>query len=211
MDIISKIEEWKLVPVAVVEDEENAVPLGGALLEAGLPLVEVTFRTDAAAGSIARIKREMPEIRMGAGTVLCVDQVKAAVDSGAEFIVTPGYNPTVVDYCVENRISIVPGLNSPTFVEWGLERGLDVFKFYPADFSGGPKMVQLLAGPYPTARFMPTGGINNQTIVDYLRLKNVIACGGSWIVKKGLISGKKFAEITRLTREALNVIRTETA
>ena len=209
MDIIGKIESLKLIPVAVIEDKEKAIPLGNALMEAGLPVVEITFRTAAAAESIAILKKEFPEMLLGAGTVLKVEQVKAAVEAGSQFIVTPGFNPTVVDYCVENNITIVPGLNSPSFIEWGLERGLDFFKFFPADLSGGTKMVKLLSGPYPTVRFMPTGGVNDKTLTEYLKLDNVIACGGSWIVKKNLISSGNFEEIKTLTKRALSLIKSE--
>ncbi|MBY9016480.1 MAG: bifunctional 4-hydroxy-2-oxoglutarate aldolase/2-dehydro-3-deoxy-phosphogluconate aldolase [Candidatus Lokiarchaeota archaeon] len=209
MDIIGKIESLKLIPVAVIEDKEKAIPLGNALMEAGLPVVEVTFRTAEAAESIAMLKKEFPEMLLGAGTVLKVEQVKAAVEAGSQFIVTPGFNPTIVDYCVENNITIVPGLNSPSFIEWGLERGLDFFKFFPADLSGGPKMLKLLSGPYPSVRFMPTGGVNDKTLTDYLKLDNVIACGGSWIVKKNLISSGNFEEIKILTKRALSLIKSE--
>ena len=206
MDVIKKIEKLKIVPVAVIEDFKNAIPLGTALMEAGLPVIEITFRTNAAARSISLVKKEFPEMLVGAGTVLKIEHVKAANEAGSEFIVTPGYNPTVVDYCVDNEIPIIPGLNSPSFIEWGMERGLYHFKFFPADISGGPKMIQLLSGPYPDVKFMPTGGINDQTLVDYLRLENVFACGGSWIVKQNLISERKFDEIKFRTQKALKLI-----
>ena len=206
MDLIKKIEDLKIIPVAVIEDSGNAIPLGKALMDAGLPVVEITFRTDAAAESISIIRKEFPEMLVGAGTVLTIDQVNAAIDAGSEFIVTPGFNPTIVDYCIENNIRIVPGLNVPSFIEWGLERGLDFFKFYPADISGGPKWLKLISGPYPSARFMPTGGINDNTLTEYLTLDNVIACGGSWIVKKDLISSKNFEEIKTRTKRALSII-----
>ena len=206
MNILKKIEEIKLVPVAVIEDKVNAVPLAKALIEANLPLIEITFRTKDAEESISLIRKAFPDMIVGAGTVLKIEQVKAAVNAGSQFIVTPGFNPKVVDYCVENNIPIVPGLNTPTFIEWGLERGLTHFKFYPADVSGGPRMLNSLAGPYPAARFMPTGGVNNETLVNYLKLSNVFACGGSWIVKKDLISSQNFDEITRKTREALSLL-----
>ena len=209
MEVIKKMEKVKIIPVAVIEDSDHAIPLGKALLDAGLPVVEVTFRTEAAAESISILRKEFPDMLVGAGTVLKIEQVKAAVDAGSEFIVTPGFNPTVVDYCVENKIPIVPGLNSPSFIEWGLERGLNHFKFFPADISGGPRMLQLLAGPYPTVKFMPTGGINSTTIIDYLKLSNVFACGGSWIVKKDLIAEGKFDEITRLTSEVVLKVKKE--
>ncbi|TFG08007.1 MAG: bifunctional 4-hydroxy-2-oxoglutarate aldolase/2-dehydro-3-deoxy-phosphogluconate aldolase [Promethearchaeota archaeon] len=209
MEIMEKIEELILVPVAVIENAEDAVPLANALINAQLPLVEITFRTAAAAESIAILRSKFPSMVVGAGTVLTIDHVKNAVKAGAQFIVTPGFNPTVVDYCVKKNISICPGLNAPSFIEWGLERGLNHFKFYPADLSGGPQMLRTLSGPYPGVKFMPTGGINNQTLVEYLKLDNVFACGGSWIVKKDLISSKNFEEITKRTKEALAVIKTQ--
>lgn len=209
MDVIKKIEKLKLIPVAVIEDSENALPLGKALMDAGLPVVEITFRTEAAAEAISIIRKEYPKMLVGAGTVLKIDQVNAAIDAGSEFIVTPGFNPTVVDYCVKNNFTIVPGLNSPTFIEWGLERGLDFFKFFPADLSGGTKMLKLISGPYPSVHFMPTGGINEKTLTEYLKLDNVIACGGSWIVKKNLISSGNFEEIKNLTKRALSLIKSE--
>ena len=209
MEVIKKMEKVKIIPVAVIEHSENAFPLGKALLDAGLPVVEVTFRTEAAAKAISILRKEFPDMLVGAGTVLKVEQVKAAVEAGSEFIVTPGFNPTIVDYCVKNKIPIVPGLNSPSFIEWGLERGLNHFKFFPADISGGPRMLQLLSGPYPTVKFMPTGGVNNQTLIEYLKLENVFACGGSWIVKKDLISKKNFNEITKRTREAIALVSSQ--
>ncbi len=209
MDVIKKIEKLKLIPVAVIEDSKNALPLGRALMDSGLPVVEITFRTEAATESISIIRKKYPEMLIGAGTVLTIDQVNAAMDAGSEFIVTPGFNPTVVDYCVQNKIIVVPGLNAPSFVEWGLERGLNFFKFFPADLSGGIKMLKLISGPYPTARFMPTGGINENTLTDYLKLDNVIACGGSWLVNKDLISSGNFEEIKNLTTRALSLIKSE--
>lgn len=209
MDVIKQIEKLKIIPVAVIENIVNALPLGKTLTDAGLPVVEITFRTDVAAESISIIKKKYPEMLVGAGTVLKIEQVIDAVEAGSQFIVTPGFNPTVVDYCIENNIIVVPGLNAPSFIEWGLERGLDFFKFFPADLSGGTKMLKSFSGPYPTVRFMPTGGINDKNLADYLKLDNVIACGGSWIVKKNLISSGNFGEIKTLTKRALSVIKSE--
>lgn len=209
LDVFKIIEQYKLVPVAIIEKYKDAIPLVKALKEVGLPIIEVTFRTEVAEKAISVISKEIPNILVGAGTVLKVDQVKKAVNAGAKFIVTPGFNPTVVDYCVKNRIIIIPGLNTPTMVEWGVERGLKIFKFFPADLSGGAKMLKNLAGPYPNVSFMPTGGINNDSLIDYLKLSNVIACGGSWIVKKDLISTGNFDEIKRLTKAALSLIKSE--
>lgn len=209
MDIIKKIGELKLIPVAIIEHPENALTLGKTLLNAGLPIVEVTFRTQAAADSISIFKEEFPHMLLGAGTILKINQVKTAVNAGATFIVTPGFNPKVVDYCIENKILIIPGVNTPTMVEWALDRGLKVVKFFPADLSGGTKMLKSLAGPYPEMKFIPTGGINSSSLIDYLRLNNVLACGGSWIVKKELISLGQFEEIKRLTKTAISLINSE--
>ena len=207
MDIFEKIREFKIIPVATINNIDDAVPLGKILIEAGLPVIEVTFRTEAAAEAIRVLNSNLLNLFVGAGTVLKIDQVKKAVDAGAKFIVTPGFNPKVVDYCVAHQIPIIPGVNTPTMVEWALDRGIEVVKFFPADLSGGPKMLKNLAGPYPTMRFMPTGGINNSTLKSYLELPNVIACGGSWIINKDLIAAGKFGEIKKLIEEALSLIK----
>lgn len=209
IDVYEKIKELKLIPVVIINNIEHAIPLGKALLEAGLPVIEITFRTEAAAESITQIVKRIPELFVGAGTVLKVEQVEAAVNAGSQFIVTPGFNPQVVDYCVENNITIIPGLNTPTMVEWALERGITLVKFFPADISGGPKMLKVLSGPYPTMKFIPTGGINNSNMIDYLKLDNVMAVGGSWIVKKELIESGKFDEIMKLIKEALSLIKSK--
>ncbi|MFX1448596.1 MAG: bifunctional 4-hydroxy-2-oxoglutarate aldolase/2-dehydro-3-deoxy-phosphogluconate aldolase [Promethearchaeota archaeon] len=209
MDIIRRIENFKLIPVAVIEKEKNVIPLGTVLLEVGLPVIEITFRTFSAAKSILLLKNELPDIIIGAGTILKVEQVKAAVKAGSQFIVTPGFNPSVVDYCIKKNIIIVPGINIPSLIEWGLERGLDTFKFFPANLSGGIEMLNALSGPYPMVRFVPTGGINEKNLIDYLKLKNVIACGGSWIVKKDLISTGNFEKIKELTKSALSLIKSK--
>lgn len=209
MDIIKDLSKLRLVPVAVIEESKKAILLGDALLDAGLPIIEVAFRTAEAAKSISLLKKQFPGMLIGAGTVLTIAQVKAAVDAGSKFIVTPGFNPTIVDFCIENNITIVPGINNPSFIEWGLERGLNAFKFFPAELSGGIKMLNAFSGPYPTARFIPTGGINDRNLMDYLKLKNVIACGGSWIVKKDLISSGNFKEIKTLIKRALSLIESE--
>ncbi len=207
MNVIKELEKFKLVPVAVIEEQKNAIPIGNVLLEAGLPVIEITFRTDKAAKSIALLKKEIPELLLGAGTILKIEQVKAAVEAGSQFIVTPGFNPTIVDYCIARNIKIIPGLNNPSLIEWGLEKGLNVFKFFPAVLSGGIEMLKSFSGPYPSVKFMPTGGINDKNLVEFLNLKNVIACGGSWIVKKNLISSGDFAEIKKLIKKALSLIK----
>ncbi len=209
MDVYKRIKELKLIPVAVISNVDDAVPLGKALIEAGLPIIEVAFRTEAAAESIKKLTIELPDILVGAGTVLKVDQVKDAIKRGAKFIVTPGFNPKIVDYCVNNKIPIIPGVNTPTIVEWALDKGLKIVKFFPANLSGGTMMLKSLAGPYPEMRFVPTGGININSLIDYLKLSNVLACGGSWIVKKDLISTGQFEEIKKLTQTAISLIHSE--
>lgn len=209
IDIIKKIGELKLIPVVIIENSENAIPLGQALIEAGLPIIEITFRTQAAEQSISVLTNEISDLFVGAGTVLRIDQVRKAVNAGAQFIVTPGFNPKIVDYCIDNKIPIIPGVNTPSMVEWALDKGLKVVKFFPANLSGGTKMLKSLAGPYPEMRFVPTGGINNECLIDYLKLSNVFACGGSWIVKKDLISSGQLEEIKRLTKTAISLIKSE--
>lgn len=207
MDIIEKIREFKIIPVVTIKNINDAIPLAKILIEAGLPLIEVTFRTDVAAEAIGVLSSNFPNLLVGAGTILKAEQVKKATNAGAQFIVTPGFNPKVVDYCVKKHIPIIPGVNTPTMVEWALDRGVEVVKFFPADLSGGPKMLRSLAAPYPTMRFIPTGGINNSSLKSYLDLPNVIACGGSWIVRKDLIATSKFEEIKKLIEEVLSLIK----
>lgn len=209
MSVVKKIEELKLIPVAVIDKPENAENLGKTLLNAGLPIVEVTFRTKFAVDSLSILKNEFPNMIVGAGTVLKIEQVKAASSIGVDFIVSPGFNPKVVDYCLDNNILIIPGVNTPTMVEWALERGLKVVKFFPANLSGGTEMLNALAGPYPEVRFIPTGGINIENIIAYLALNNVIACGGSWIVKEELVALGNFEAIAKLVTTAILLINSE--
>ncbi len=201
-DVMKRINELKLVPVVALDDAKDAAPLAEALIEGGLPCAEVTFRTAAAAESIKTMSK-YPEICLGAGTVLSVDQVKQAVDCGATYIVTPGFNPKVVGYCVENNIPITPGVCAPTQVEMGLEFGLEVMKFFPAEAYGGLKTLKAICAPYNMVKFIPTGGINVSNVCDYLAFEKVFACGGSWMVKKDLVTAGNFAEIVHLTKEAV--------
>ena len=204
--MVKEIEKLKLVPVVVIENAEDAEPLAQALIEGGLPCAEVTFRTAAAADAVKRLGR-IRDILVGAGTVLSVEQVKQAVDSGAKFIVSPGFNPKVVAYCVDNKIPIIPGICTPTEVEAALEFGLEVLKFFPAESYGGLNTLKAISAPYPMVRFVPTGGIGVHNFMAYLKFPKVLACGGSWMVAKELISGRKFDEISRLTREAMALVR----
>ena len=204
--ILEKIGELGIVPVVKIIKAEDALPLGRALINGDLPIAEITFRTSAAEESIKTLTKELPELLVGAGTVLTVEQVKRAVSAGAQFIVSPGFNPKVVDYCVENNILITPGLNNPTQIEMALERGIEVVKFFPAEASGGLPLLESMSAPYSGIKFIPTGGINLNNLTSYLSNQKVHACGGSWMVKDNLISSGNFKEITRLTQEAVAVM-----
>ena len=204
--ILEKIGELGIVPVVKIEKAEDALPLGRALIDGDLPIAEITFRTSAAEESIKTLTRELPNLLVGAGTVLTVEQVKKAVSAGAKFIVSPGFNPRVVDYCIENSIPVTPGINNPTQIEMALERGIEVVKFFPAEASGGLPLLKSMSAPYTGIKFIPTGGINLNNLCSYLSNKKVHACGGSWMVKPELISSGNFAEITRLTQEAVSTM-----
>lgn len=203
---LERIGELGIVPVVKIEKSEDALPLGKALLAGELPIAEITFRTSAAEESIKSLTSKLPTLLVGAGTVLTIEQVKRAVSAGARFIVSPGFNPKVVDYCIENRIPITPGINNPTQIEMALEREIEVVKFFPAEASGGLPLLTSMSAPYSGIKFIPTGGINLNNLTSYLSNKKVHACGGSWMVKDNLISSGNFNEITRLTREAVSTM-----
>ncbi len=204
--ICKDIESYGLVPVIKIEDTSKAVPLAKALCDGGLPVAEITFRTKCAAEAISLITKEYPDMLVGAGTVLTTEQAAAAVNAGAKFIVSPGFNPKVVGYCVENNIPIVPGTSRPSDVEAALEFGLDVVKFFPAEAAGGVPMLSSLAGPYGNLKFMPTGGIDDKNLLNYLSLKNVIACGGSFMVKNAYIAEDRFDLITTDVRNVMSAM-----
>ena len=203
-EVFNTINKLKITPVVSIQDAEFAIQLGETLVKSELPTIEITFRTAVAEQAIKNIKKRIPEIFIGAGTVLTIEQVNKAVNAGAKFIVSPGFNPTVVDYCVKNDIVIIPGINSPSMVEWGIERGLKVFKFFPAEVSGGPSFLKALAGPYKGIKFIPTGGINETNILNYLKLDNVLACAGSWLTK-----GNDLDQIEKNIIRVLSLINSE--
>ena len=205
-EILEKIKEIGIVPVIVLEDSKDALPLAEALMEGGLPCAEVTFRTAAAEDSIRAISQAYPEMLVGAGTVLTTEQVDRAVAAGAKFIVSPGFNPRIVQYCQEKGVPIAPGCSSPTDIEQALEQGLKVVKFFPAEQLGGLAMIKALAGPYVDVSFMPTGGINAGNVKDYLAYNRILACGGSWMVKGDLIKAGDFQRITELVKEAKQLV-----
>jgi 2-dehydro-3-deoxyphosphogluconate aldolase/(4S)-4-hydroxy-2-oxoglutarate aldolase len=210
-DVFSRIEQFGVVPVIKLEKAEHARALGRALVEGGLLVAEVTFRSAAAAGAIALLRKEYPELLVGAGTVLTVEQVEAAISAGAVFAVTPGFNPRIVDACLAKGLPVVPGINSPSQVEQALERGINLLKFFPAEASGGVKMLKSLHGPYADARFVPTGGIDASNLATYLALSYVAAVGGSWMVKDDLVAAGAVPELAALCREAVTLARTARA
>ena len=203
---LEKIGELGIIPVVKIERAEDALQLGRALIDGDLPIAEITFRTSTAEESIKSLTRELPKLLVGAGTVLTVEQTKKAVSAGAKFIVSPGFNPRVVDYCIENSILITPGINNPTQIEMALERGIEVVKYFPAETSGGLSLLKSMSAPYTGIKFIPTGGINQNNLCSYLSNNKVLACGGSWMVKPELISSCNFDEITRLTKEAVSTM-----
>lgn len=204
---LKKLEQFGIVPVVVLEDTKDTAPLAKALCDGGLACAEVTFRTDAAEESIRIMTKEFPEMVVGAGTVLTTEQVDRAVNAGAQFIVSPGFNPAVVKYCIEKNIPVTPGVVTPSEMEKAIEMGLEVVKFFPAEPSGGLEMIKAVAAPYTMLKFMPTGGINPKNIVPYLQYEKILACGGSWMVKGNLISEGAFDKITDLTKEAVELVR----
>ena len=204
--ILNELSKIGIVPVIKIDDAKDAAPLAKALLEGGLPCAEVTFRTGAAKDAIAAMTKAYPEMLVGAGTVLTTAQVDDAVAAGARFIVSPGLNPEVVRYCVEREIPIVPGINNPTGIEQALSLGLETVKFFPAEPSGGVKMIKAMAAPYSKVTFMPTGGVGPDNLRDYLAFPKIIACGGSWMVPPAMVAAGDFAGITRLVREAVDTM-----
>lgn len=200
MTLEQRLQQIKIVPVIAINDAAHAVPLAKVLVENGLPCAEVTFRTDAAQESIRLMRDAYPDLLIGAGTVLTTQQVDQAISAGADFIVSPGLNPTTVKYCQQRGIVIVPGVNNPSLVEQAMELGLKTLKFFPAEPSGGVAMLKALSAVYPV-QFMPTGGVNPRNVVDYLAIPSVVACGGTWMVPSDLMDSGNWDEIARLVRE----------
>lgn len=206
-NLINKITETGIVPVVVLNDANDAVPLAKALKNGGINCAEVTFRTDAAEESIKRIAKEFPDMLIAAGTVLTPKQADAAMAAGAAFIVSPGLNPVVVKHCIDKGYPIIPGVCTPTEVEAAMSLGLSYLKFFPAEAAGGVKMIKAMAAPYTKIKFMPTGGVNVKNVADYLNCKAVFACGGSWMVPSDKVSEGKFDEIESLTAEAVALLK----
>ncbi len=205
-EVLTKIQKLGIIPVIKIDNVEDAEPLAKALCEGGLPVAEVTFRTDAAEEAIRRMTTAYPDMFVGAGTVLTTEQVDRAIAAGSKFIVSPGLNPKIVKYCLEKGMPITPGTSSPTDIEQAIELGLDAVKFFPAEASGGIAKIKAMAAPYVNMKFMPTGGISAKNLKDYLDFPKVIACGGSWMVSEEMISKGDFEGIKKMTREAVNTM-----
>lgn len=206
-NLFEELEKKRIVPVVVLRNIADAKPLARALCDGGLPCAEVTFRTETAADCIQVMTEEFPEMLIGAGTVLTTAQADQAMKAGADFIVSPGLNPTVVKHCIKKKYPIIPGVNNPSDIEAALSFGLTLVKFFPAEASGGLEMIKALSGPYPQVRFMPTGGITPDNLHTYLAFDKVVACGGTWMVRDDLIKLQNFEEVKRLTEDALRTVR----
>jgi 2-dehydro-3-deoxyphosphogluconate aldolase/(4S)-4-hydroxy-2-oxoglutarate aldolase len=206
-DVLARLGELRIVPVVTLEKGKDAGSLADVLIEGGLPCAEITFRTGAAAEAL-RILAKRGDILVGAGTVLTVDQAKAARDAGASFIVAPGFNPKVAGWCVENGMTVTPGVCTPSDIERAMEFGLEVLKFFPAEAFGGLKTLKAFSAPYPSVKFIPTGGVATNNLREYLCAPNVLACGGTWLAKSSLIEEGKFDEILKNTREAVRIAAT---
>ena len=205
--LAEQLRTIKIVPVIALDNAADAVPLGAALRKSGIPVAEITFRSPAAAEAIRHLRDADPDILIAAGTVLNAAQAKAAQQAGADFIVSPGFNPNTVKACQDMHIPITPGINNPTAIEAALEHGIDTVKYFPAEASGGIPMLKALLAPYAMLKIMPTGGINAKNIRDYLAIKNVVACGGSWMVEKSLLAAQNWAEVERLGKEAVALVQ----
>lgn len=205
-DVLSRLEELGVVPIIVLDDPNDAVPLVRTLVDVGLPCAEVTFRTAAAAEAIGRIAAELPDVLLGAGTVLRPEQVDEARAAGARFILTPGFNPRVVERCQKRDVPVFPGVCTPTDIEAALERGLSVLKFFPAE-ALGVRYLKALTGPYPDVRYLPTGGIHGGNLAAWLALPQVVACGGSWMVPRNRIRDRDFDHVRREVAGAVDIVR----
>lgn len=199
--------DYAVVPVVVLNNADDAVPLADALIKGGLPCAEVTFRTDAAEESIRRICESFPDMLVGAGTVLTTEQVERAHKAGAKFIVSPGFDPEIIDCCISIGLPVLPGCITPSEIAQAVKRGLKVVKFFPAEQSGGVAMIKAMAAPYSMVKFMPTGGISTKNLADYLSCDKILCCGGSWMVKEDLIKSGSFDKITDMTKEATALAR----
>lgn len=206
-ELFEQLGSIGVIPVIALEDAKDAAPLGRALVAGGLPCAEITFRTAAAVDAIRAMCAACPEMIVGAGTVLTVEQAQAAIEAGSKFIVTPGFDAAVVDYCLANGMPVVPGVMTPTEINMALSKGITLVKFFPAEVAGGVKALKTMAAPYRHVTFMPTGGVSPANLANYLSLPMVLACGGSWVTGKGKIEAGAFDEIGRLAQAAADLVQ----
>lgn len=204
--VTQQIEQLGVFPIIVIEDAKDALQLGETLLAAGLPCAEVTFRTAAAEEAIRSLAEGFPELLVGAGTVLSVEQAQKAIDAGATFILSPGFNPKVVDFCLSQDVAIYPGIATPTEIEAAMAKGLKVLKFFPAASMGGLQYLKAISAPLSMVRFIPTGGVNLHNLPDYLNFDKVLACAGTWIVKKQWLIDKDFDRIRKEAEDAVALV-----
>jgi len=205
-ETLLRLKKAAVVPVVVLEKEEDALPTANALLSGGIDVMEITLRTDAGLACIKKLAQH-PDMLVGAGTVLSLDQAKRCVDAGAKFIVSPGFNAQMVKWCVENDIAVTPGCVTPTEIMAALELGINVVKFFPANVYGGLGAMKALAAPFGNVKFIPTGGVNAQNLKEYISAPFVYAVGGSWLCTKADISAGSFEKITHLCAQAVEITR----
>jgi 2-dehydro-3-deoxyphosphogluconate aldolase/(4S)-4-hydroxy-2-oxoglutarate aldolase len=206
MLVLQQLNSYRIIPVIEIEKASDAGSLGKALLDGGLPFAEITFRTDAASEAIKTMVTAFPDMWVGAGSVISIFQAQKAVLAGARYIVSPGFDEAVVDWCLERNVPVFPGVATPTEVIMGVKKGLKVLKFFPSEVLGGVNAIKAVGAPFPDIQFIPTGGISAANLAEYLRLPAVVACGGSWLASKKMISENRFEEITVLTREAMAIV-----
>ncbi len=211
-DFKNTLKKCKIVPVVTIFDENTALSLADALLEGGINAVEIAFRTIDSENGLKKIASciktlavSRPQLLVGAGTVINADLAQTAADSGAKFIVSPGFNPATIEFCLKNDIPICPGINAPTFIELALNYGLDFLKFFPAELSGGVKMLKAFSGPFPQVSFMPTGGVSRENLCSYLACKNVCSVGGTWMANSEMIKNQDWQGIAKASKEAVNL------
>jgi 2-dehydro-3-deoxyphosphogluconate aldolase / (4S)-4-hydroxy-2-oxoglutarate aldolase len=205
-EIHERFKQIGLIPIVSLEDTGLAEPLAHALQEGGVPIMEITFQTPNATEAIRRVASALSDLLVGAGMVLTLHQAKAALDAGAQFIVTPGFSPFIIDYCLQEQVPVFPGAATPTEITRVLEKGLHGLNFFPAEALGGPAALQALSGPFQSIRFIPTGGITMENLTGYLSLPSVLACGGSWLARREDIQAGRFETITQTTRDAAAIV-----
>jgi 2-dehydro-3-deoxyphosphogluconate aldolase/(4S)-4-hydroxy-2-oxoglutarate aldolase len=204
--VLEHIARLRLIPIVVIDEVEQAGALGDALVAGGLPIVEVTFRTGAAEGALRSLAKRS-DLIVGAGTILTTELVDRATDAGAGFLLSPGTNPRVVEHALRKGITMIPGVATPSEIELALSLGASALKFFPAESLGGAAAIEALAGPYPAVQFVPTGGITAERLPHYLRLLAVLACGGSWLAPRALVSAGRFDEIRDVVARAATLVR----